>query len=109
MQICIIKKQKLNKTCRKNMQNVHAAQAIPRTPSQSVNRKMLSDIEDVDQPWKFNIDRKIITCVELKHFQNKRGSQMFSMFNAIRECFAPYIYIYVCVSIYIYIYIYIYI
>ena len=63
--------------------------------------------------WKFNIDRKIITCVELKHFQNKRGSQMFSMFNAIRECFAPYIYIYiymcVCVFVYIYIYIYIYI
>ena len=50
MQICIIKKQKQNKTCRKNMQNMHAAQAIPRTPSQSVNRKMLSDIEDVDPP-----------------------------------------------------------
>ena len=50
MQICIIKKQKLNKTSRKNMQNVHAVQAIPRTPSQSVKRKMLSDIEDVDPP-----------------------------------------------------------
>ena len=45
MQICI-RKQK----CRKHVQNLHAAQTIPGTPNQKVNRNMLSAIKDVDPP-----------------------------------------------------------
>ena len=45
MQICIRKQ-----TCRKHVQNLHAAQTIPRTPNQKVNRNMLSAIKDVDPP-----------------------------------------------------------
>ena len=41
-----IRKQK----CRKHLQNLHAAQTIPRTPNQKVDRNMLSAIKDVDPP-----------------------------------------------------------
>ena len=33
-----------------NVQNLHAAQAISRTPNQSVNRNMFSATEDLDPP-----------------------------------------------------------
>ena len=33
-----------------NVQNLHAAQAISRTPNQSVNRNMFSATEDFDPP-----------------------------------------------------------
>ena len=45
MQICIRKQQ-----CRKHVQDLHAAQTIPGTPNQNVNRNMLSAIKDVDPP-----------------------------------------------------------
>ena len=37
-----------NKHVETNVQNLHAAQAISRTPNQHVNRKMFSATEDVD-------------------------------------------------------------
>ena len=45
MQIYIRKQQ-----CRKHLQNLNAAQTIPRTPNQKVDRNMLSAIKDVDPP-----------------------------------------------------------
>ena len=52
MQVCIRKQQKNMKTTNNHVethvQNLHAAQAISRTPNQNVNRKMFSATEDVD-------------------------------------------------------------
>ena len=52
MQVCIRTKQQKTENIKKHVethvQNLHAAQAISRTPNQRVNRKMFSATEDVD-------------------------------------------------------------
>ena len=54
MQICIIKNKKLkkqnNNTVEPNVQNLHAAQAISRTPNQRVHITMFSATTDFDPP-----------------------------------------------------------
>ena len=54
MQVCIINNTKQTENNKQlvetNVQNLHAAQAISRTPNQSVNRNMFSATEDVDPP-----------------------------------------------------------
>ena len=42
------KKKQNKQNVETNVQNLHAAQAISRTPNQRVNRKMFSATEDVD-------------------------------------------------------------
>ena len=54
MQVCIINNTKQTENNKQlvetNVQNLHAAQAISRTPNQSVNRNMFSATEDLDPP-----------------------------------------------------------
>ena len=74
MQVCIRTKQQKtenNKThVETHVQNLHAAQAISRTPNQRVNRKTWSPLQKIlIRLWKLNIDRKLITFVEVNHIQ----------------------------------------
>ena len=54
MQVCIRTKQPKTENIKKHVethvQNLHAAQAISRTPNQRVNRNMFSATEDFDPP-----------------------------------------------------------
>ena len=54
MQVCIIKNAKQTENNKQlvetNVQNLHAAQAMSRTPNQRVNRTMFSAPEDFDPP-----------------------------------------------------------
>ena len=54
MQVCIINNTKQTENNKQlvetNVQNLHAAQAISRTPNQRVNRNMFSATEDFDPP-----------------------------------------------------------
>ena len=74
MQVCIRKQQKNMKTTNNHVethvQNLHAAQAISRTPNQRVNRKTWSPLQKIlIRLWKLNIDSKLITFVEVNHIQ----------------------------------------
>ena len=74
MQVCIRTKQQNTENIKKHVethvQNLHAAQAISRTPNQRVNRKTWSPLQKIlIRLWKLNIDRKLITLVEVNHIQ----------------------------------------
>ena len=86
----------------KTEQNSHAFQTISKAPSQSATANMVSASKYVDLPGKFNIDRQLVTFVEVEHLQSTccAEAQFFDVYCSLIIYFKNYVTNYISVKIF---------